>query len=141
EADKLVKAEKYRDARELLATVLAENPIQREARQLQRLIEERTTKPAVALLQLRSSVTKPISLELKDVPLRTVFDVIARAANLNFLFDKDVRADQRTTIVLRDPQVEDAIKLILATNHLARKSLTETTRLNHPTPHQHLATT
>src|SRR6267154_4842260 len=84
EADKLVKAEKYRDARELLATVLAENPTQREARQLQRLIEEKTTKPAVALLQLRSSVTKPISLELKDVPLRTVFDVIARAASLNF---------------------------------------------------------
>ena len=50
EADKLVKAEKYRDARELLATVLAENPTQREARQLQRLIEEKTTKPAVALL-------------------------------------------------------------------------------------------
>ena len=88
EADKLVKAEKYRDARELLATVLAENPTQRDARQLQRLIEEKTTKPAVALLQLRSSVTKPISLELKDVPLRTVFDVIARAANLNFLFDR-----------------------------------------------------
>jgi len=138
EADKLVKAEKYRDARELLATVLAENPIQREARQLQRLIEERTTKPAVALLQLRSSVTKPISLELKDVPLRTVFDVIARAANLNFLFDKDVRADQRTTIVVRDAQVEDVIKLILATNQLEQKVLNETTALIYPNTPQKL---
>src|SRR3989475_6582353 len=45
EADKLVKAEKYRDARDGLAPVLAENPAQREARQLQRLIEEKTTKP------------------------------------------------------------------------------------------------
>src|SRR2546423_2942182 len=138
EADKLVKAEKYRDARELLATVLAENPIQREARQLQRLIEERTTKPTVALLQLRSSVTKPISLELKDVPLRTVFDVIARAANLNFLFDKDVRADQRTTIVVRDAQVEDVIKLILATNQLEQKVLNETTALIYPNTPQKL---
>ena len=138
EADKLVKAEKYRDARELLATVLAENPIQREARQLQRLIEEKTTKPAVALLQLRSSVTKPISLELKDVPLRTVFDVIARAANLNFLFDKDVRADQRTTIVVRDAQVEDVIKLILATNQLEQKVLNETTALIYPNTPQKL---
>src|SRR6267142_4642887 len=49
DADKLVKAEKYRDAKDVLAPVLAENPAQREARQLQRLIEERTTKPAVAL--------------------------------------------------------------------------------------------
>ncbi len=138
EADKLVKVEKYRDARELLATVLAENPTQREARQLQRLIEEKTTKPAVALLQLRSSVTKPISLELKDVPLRTVFDVIARAANLNFLFDKDVRADQRTTIVVRDAQVEDVIKLILATNQLEQKVLNETTALIYPNTPQKL---
>jgi general secretion pathway protein D len=138
EADKLVKTEKYRDARELLATVLAENPTQREARQLQRLVEEKTTKPAVALLQLRSSVTKPISLELKDVPLRTVFDVIARAANLNFLFDKDVRADQRTTIVVRDAQVEDVIKLILATNQLEQKVLNETTALIYPNTPQKL---
>jgi general secretion pathway protein D len=138
EADKLVKAEKYRDARELLATVLAENPAQRDARQLQRQIEEKTTKPAVALLQLRSSVTKPISLELKDVPLRTVFDVIARAASLNFLFDKDVRADQRTTIVVRDAQVEDVIKLILATNQLEQKVLNETTALIYPNTPQKL---
>src|SRR5437016_9250146 len=138
EVDKLVKAEKYRDARDVLAPVLAENPAQREARQLQRLIEEKTTKPAVALLQLRSSVTKPISLELKDVPLRTVFDVIARAANLNFLFDKDVRADQRTTIVVRDAQVEDVIKLILATNQLEQKVLNETTALIYPNTPQKL---
>jgi general secretion pathway protein D len=138
ETDKLVKAEKYRDAREVLAPVLAENPAQREARQLQRLIDEKTTKPAVALLQLRSSVTKPISLELKDVPLRTVFDVIARAANLNFLFDKDVRGDQRTTIVVRDAQVEDVIKLILATNQLEQKVLNETTALIYPNTPQKL---
>ena len=138
EVDKLVKAEKYRDARDVLAPVLAENPAQREARQLQRLIEEKTTKPAVALLQLRSSVTKPISLELKDVPLRTVFDVLARAANLNFLFDKDVRADQRTTIVVRDAQVEDVIRLILATNQLEQKVLNETTALIYPNTPQKL---
>src|SRR5436190_1180924 len=85
-----------------------------------------------------SSVTKPISLELKDVPLRTVFDVIARAANLNFLFDKDVRADQRTTIVVRDAQVEDVIKLILATNQLEQKVLNETTALIYPNTPQKL---
>jgi general secretion pathway protein D len=137
EAERLFKAERYRDARDVLAPVLTENPFQREARQLQRLIDEKTTKP-VALLQLRSSVTKPVSLELKDVPLRTVFDVIARAGNLNFLFDKDVRADQRTTIVVRDAQVEDVIKLILATNQLEQKVLNETTALIYPNTPQKL---
>ena len=138
EADRLFKAERYRDAQDALATVLAENPQQREAKALQRQIEEKTTKPAVALLQLRSSVTKPVSLELKDVPLRTVFDVIARAGNLNFLFDKDVRADQKTTLVVRDAQVEDVIKLILATNQLEQKVLNETTALIYPNTPQKL---
>jgi general secretion pathway protein D len=138
EADRLVKAERYRDARDALAPVLTENPSHREARNLMRLIDEKTNKPAVALLQLRSSVAKPISLELKDVPLRTVFDVIARAGNLNFLFDKDVRADQRTTLVVRDAQVEDVIKLILATNQLEQKVLNETTALIYPNTPQKL---
>jgi general secretion pathway protein D len=138
EADRLFKAERYRDAQDALATVLSENPSHREARQLQRLIDEKTTKPAVAFLQLRSSVTKPVSLELKDVPLRTVFDVIARAGNLNFHFDKDVRADQRTTLVVRDAQVEDVIKLILATNQLEQKVLNETTALIYPNTPQKL---
>jgi general secretion pathway protein D len=138
EAEKLVKAEKYRDAQEVLAPVLTENPSQRDARRLQRLIEEKTMKPAVALLQLKSSVTKPISLELRDVPVRTVFDVLARAANLNFLFDKDVRTDQKTTIVVRDAQVEDVIRLILATNQLEQKVLNETTALVYPNTPQKL---
>jgi general secretion pathway protein D len=138
EADRMVKSERYRDARDILTQVLAENPSQRDARALLRVVDDKTTKPAVALLQLRSSVTKPVSLELKDVPLRTVFDVIARAGNLNFLFDKDVRADQRTTLVVRDAQVEDVIKLILATNQLEQKVLNETTALIYPNTPQKL---
>lgn len=138
QAESLIKEEKFREARDLLAPVLAENPVQREARRLQRLIDEKTMRPAVATLRLRSSVTKPISLELKDVPIRTVFDVLARAANLNFLFDKDVRTDQRTTIVVRDSQVEDIIRLILATNQLEVKVLNETTALVYPNTPQKL---
>ncbi len=138
DAEKLFKAERYREAQDTLAPVLAENPAQREARRLQRLIDEKTMKPVVALLQLRSSVTRPISLELKDVPVRTVFDVLARAANLNFLFDKDVRTDQKTTIMVRDAQVEDVIRLVLATNQLEQKVLNETTALVYPNTPQKL---
>jgi general secretion pathway protein D len=138
QAESLITEEKYREARDLLAPVLAEDPVQREARRLQRLIDEKTMRPAVATLRLKSSVTRPVSLELKDVPIRTVFDVLARAANLNFLFDKDVRTDQRTTIVVRDAQVEDVIRLILATNQLEEKVLNETTALVYPNTPQKL---
>ena len=38
-----------------------------------------------------------MSLDLRDVPVRSVFDVIARTAGINFVFDRDVRPDLRTT--------------------------------------------
>jgi general secretion pathway protein D len=72
------------------------------------------------------------------VPVRTVFDVLGRAANLNFLFDKDTRTDQKTTIVVRDAQVDDVIRLILATNQLEEKVLNETTALVYPNTPQKL---
>jgi general secretion pathway protein D len=131
-AEKLIKAEKYAEALDLLGPVLAENAEQRDAQRLQRMIEEKTQKPSVMTRELRSSITKPVSLDLKDVPLRTVFDVVGRAANLNFLFDKDVRADQRTTIAVRDAQVDEIIRLLLAINQLDQKVLNETTALIYP---------
>ena len=76
EAEKLVKAERFADAQEALRPVLAENPRHADARRMQRLIEERTIK--AALPRLRAA--KPMSLDLRDVPVRSVFDVIGRTA-------------------------------------------------------------
>jgi general secretion pathway protein D len=131
-AERLIRGEKYAEAQDLVGPILAESPDNREAQRIQRIIDEKTARPASLTRQLRSSITKPVSLDLKDVPLRTVFDVLGRAANLNFLFDKDVRTDQKTTVVMRDAQVEDIIRLILATNQLDQKILNETTTLIYP---------
>jgi general secretion pathway protein D len=72
--DKLIRTERYREAEDMLRSVLAENPQQRDARRLQRFIDEKLAKPAVAPVRLRP--TKPITLELRDVPLRAVFEVL-----------------------------------------------------------------
>src|SRR5205823_1602463 len=60
ETDQLVKAGKYREAQDTLRPVLTENPGHREARRLQRAIEDRLVKPAIATVQLRPSIAKPI---------------------------------------------------------------------------------
>jgi len=91
---------KYRDAASCSQTVLAETRL--SARRASCRPRSRENDQARSPRSSEESVTKP-SLELKEVPLRTVFDVIARAAGLKFLFDKDVRAS-RTTIVVRDAQ-------------------------------------
>ena len=136
--EKLAKDEKYLEALDVLRPVLVENPAHRDARRLQRVLEERTSKPALVTPRLKTTSTQPISLELRDVPLRAVFDTISRATGLNFVLDRDVRADQRTTIVLRNASAEDLIRLVLATNQLEQKLVNETTVLVFPNTPQKL---
>ncbi|TMG79586.1 MAG: tetratricopeptide repeat protein, partial [Betaproteobacteria bacterium] len=56
EAEQLVKAGKVREAQDILRPVLTEYPQHREARRLQRTIDERLVKPAIATVQLRPSI-------------------------------------------------------------------------------------
>jgi len=137
-AEKLVKAEKYPEAQDVLRPVLAENPQHREAQRLQRRIDEKLVKPAISTIRLKTSTTKPISLELRDVSLRSAFDVLSRASGVNFVLDKDVRADQKTSIVVKDAAIEDAIQLILISNQLAQKVLSENTVFVFPNTPQKL---
>ena len=132
EAQKLFDAEKYREAQDVLRAVLLENPQQRDARRLHRLIEEKTIKPALVAPRLKPSATRPISVELRDVTLRAVFDVIARTSAISFVFDKDVRTDQKVSFSVRDAGIEDLIKMVLATNQLEQKVINETTVLVFP---------
>jgi len=66
------------------------------------------------------------------VSLRTAFEVLSRATGLNFLYDKDLNADQTTSVVVRDEKVEDVIHQILVSNQLADKVLSESTALIYP---------
>jgi len=137
-AGKLVQEEKYLEAQDLLRPVLVENPQQRDARRLQRLVEEKTAPPAFVTPRLKPANAQPMSLELRDVALRAVFDVISRNSGVSFVLDKDVRADQKTTLVLRQTPVEELIRLVLATHQLEQKLVNETTVLVFPNTPQKL---
>jgi general secretion pathway protein D len=136
QAERLVREERYRDAADLLRPVLSENPQQRDARRLQRTIDERTAKPATAV-RVRAA-PKPITLELRDVPLRGVFDLLGNATQLTFVLDRDVRADQRTTISVRNASVEEAIHLVTLANNLEYKVLNDRTVFVYPSTPQKL---
>jgi general secretion pathway protein D len=131
-ADKLVAAEKYREAQDVLRPVLVENPGHREARRLQRRIDEKLVRPVLAGSQLKPSSSQPISLELRDVTLRAAFDVLSRAYGVNYVFDKDVRADQRTSVAVRDTLFEEAVRLLLLPNQLQQKVISENTVIVFP---------
>jgi general secretion pathway protein D len=81
---------------------------------------------------LAESYRKPITIEFKDAPLKTVFEVISRSSGLNFLFDRDVRTDQKTSIFLKNSNIENALHLTLLTNQLALRILDANTVLIFP---------
>ena len=83
-------------------------------------------------------LAEAVSLELRDVPLRSVFEILGNAAGVTFVFDRDVRTDQRTSIAIRNASVEEAIHLVALANSLENKVLNERTVFIYPNTPQKL---
>ncbi len=117
-----------------LKPVLEEDPKQPVALKMQMDLEGWRSQPLVssAQLQLDAAFRKPVSLEFRDAPLREVFEVLSRSAGLNFVMDRDVKADQRTTLFMRNSTVADVLALVLATNQLERRVVDGGTVLIYP---------
>jgi general secretion pathway protein D len=121
----------YEQARQKLAAILTERPTFEAARKLLEDVNEKSAiQPAEAALN--AAFRKPISLEFRDAPLKQIFEVIARHSGLNFVFDKDVKTDQRTSIFLKNSTVESAIHFLLMTNQLERQVMDGNTILIYP---------
>jgi general secretion pathway protein D len=114
-----------------LRAILAENPDHPVALALRRTITEKTSSPPVESL-LAATYTKPITIEFKDVALKQVFEVISRSSGLNFLFDKEVKTDQKTSIFLKNATIESAVDYMLLTNQLEEQVLDANTILIYP---------
>jgi len=134
EAEQALKTGDVAAAEAKLRAVLGENPDFPEAAALQRRIAERAAVIASASTApaAKPVVTKPLTLEFRDAPIRSVFEMIARSADMNFVFDKDVRPDIKVTIFVRNSNIEDTIKLLLVTNQLERKFINDNSVLIYP---------
>ncbi|MDB5906609.1 MAG: ral secretion pathway protein GspD, partial [Massilia sp.] len=98
----------YELARQKTSAILSERPNHEPARLLlAKVIELTATTPSEA--GLSAAYKMPLSIEFRDASLKQVFEVISRRSGLNFLFDKDVKTDQRTSIFLKNSTVEAAI--------------------------------
>ncbi|HEX5688083.1 MAG TPA: secretin N-terminal domain-containing protein [Ideonella sp.] len=121
----------FEQARSQLRTVLAESPRNPRAQQLQQRLESLESKPS-AEMALGPAYRKVLSLEFKDAPLKSVFEVIAKTSGLNFVFDRDVRTDQKTSLYLRNGTVEAAVSRLLLSNQLAQRVLDANSVLIYP---------
>lgn len=131
EAESALKRHDEDQAMARVRTILVENPEQPRALELKRQIDEKSTQTA-AQPQLSAALKKPLSIEFKDAPLRQIFEVLSRTSGLNFVFDKDVRGDQRATIFLRNTTTREALNLVLLTNQLEQRVLDANSILIYP---------
>lgn len=105
-------------AQEALRQVLQERPAQREALALKSRIGDEQAKARPAGGKLAAAYRKPVTLEFRDAPLRSVFDFLGKVSGLNFVFDKEVDPALRATISVRDTSIEEAIAMLLGANQL-----------------------
>jgi len=122
--------------RNQLRPLLLETPAHRRGRELLQQAEDAIAKAAesapTAEKALAAAYRKPISIEFRDTPLKTVFEVIARSSGLNFVLDKDVRSDQRASIFLKNSTVEAAVGMLLTSNQLDQRVLDANSVLIYP---------
>lgn len=78
---------------------------------------------------------EPLTLRFQEAKLKEVFDILARTAGVNVLFDKEVR-DDPITIFIKDLPFDEALHLILNTNGLIAQKVAPDTILVMPNTNQ-----
>lgn len=120
----LIEAKKTAEARAAFKRAVSLNPKNTAAKEALDKLKEVKTKLDGYDLSLKSA--KPISLKFKDTGIKEVFEIISKLSGINFIFDEDLK-DQKISIFLQDATFEQAMELLLLTNKLFAKGVTENT--------------
>lgn len=119
-------------ATEAVDRALKNSPDLQPAKLLKRELDGKQNKDAITVPRLGAMYKKPINLEFRESNVKMIFDALSRTTGINFIFDRDVRFDQRTTISLKNTTLDDAIDVVLSTNALDKKILNANSVLIYP---------
>ena len=124
-------AKDYDGAEGKVRAVLSENPGFAPAVDLRQKIDQ-ARGPVQSTPRLKTKDNRPVTLQFRDASTKMVFEVLSRQTGVNFIFDKDVKADGKTTIFVTDVPIETAIDLVLGQNQLARQVLAQNMVMIYP---------
>jgi general secretion pathway protein D len=133
--DRLIQSNQTEQALEQLRVVLRENPQQARALELRRQLEDRADAERAAReeqLAARAAFKRPVTLQFRDATLRMVLEALSRAGKINVIIDRDVKADARTTLFVKDASIEDALDVILLQNQLEKRVLNSNSLMVYP---------
>ena len=134
-AKDLIGHHDHKEAQAQLAHVLSTDPGNLEAKQmLDQLLAQtaQTAQTAPAKPKLRLKDDRLALLDFRETPLNMVFQALSRTSGLNFVLDKDVKGDAKTSIFVKDLSVETALDLVLAQHTLEKKIMSDNTVFIYP---------
>ncbi|TDN62030.1 type IV pilus secretin PilQ [Paraburkholderia sp. BL10I2N1] len=135
EADRMMQRGSYGPAADRVHRVLLENPTNAYALQLLREIDDKRRQQRAdkeEALATSSIMRRPVTLQFRDANVRMVFEALSRTSGLNVIFDRDVRADLKTTIFVTNASLQDTVDMILMQNQLDKKQLNANTLFIYP---------
>ena len=140
-AKDLIDHRDLKEARTQLAHIISLDPSNLEAKQLLDQLSPQPAQNPQAAQAMQDGPPKPklrpkdsriAALDFRDTPLNMVFQALSRTTGLNFVLDKDVKGDAKTSIFLKDLPVESALDLVLAQHMLEKKVVSENTVYIYP---------
>jgi len=137
-ASDLMSKNQLQAAKDAVREVLLEQPHSKQAKALNEQIDEKIGTPNSKPPKLKPTSDTPITLELRDANIKVVFDALSRATGINFILDKDIKPDTKTTIFIKKLPIAEAIQMVLSSSGLQKKDLSETTALVYPSNLQKL---
>lgn len=128
-AGELIEKNQLDEAKESVHQVLLENPHNAIALSLQQQLKVKSPPSSSRPPQLKPQTDKPVTLELRDANIKVVFEALSRATGINFILDKDIKPDTKASIFIKKMRIEDALDMVLSSNGLQKKVLSENTVL------------
>ena len=119
-------------AKEKIRQVLNEQPSNLKAKQLYATIEKKQREDNGYYTKVLSKFKKPVTLELKDANIKTVFELLSKSAGINFILDKELKSDTRVSLFVKHTTIDEALKNIFASAQLSKKILNENSVLVYP---------
>ena len=131
--EKLLKAGRLDEAAEAFERALELDPTSVAAQDALVQIAEKQRPAPLATIGGR----QPVTLKFQNARTKEVFEVLARTAGINFLFDKDMK-DEPVTLFVKDATFDEALALLLTTQNLFIRRLSTDTILVIPKTKQKL---
>lgn len=116
--------------------ILLEQPTNTEAQALEKQLMAMEPRARASQPQLQTAINKPVTLELRDANIKVVFEALSKATGINFVLDKDIKAETKASVFVKKMPIEEAVEMVLASNGLQKKVLSPTSVLVYPATQQ-----